>query len=195
MSRVVVINHITLDGVIQGPGRVDEDERDGFAHGGWAAAHMNDAALSAVYSRVAEGGGLRLLLGRFTYDDMLGYWNTQESEFKEGLNSAQKFVASRTAREPLPWPNSTHLRGDVASAVERLKHEPGADLTVMGSGELIQTLMRHELIDEYLLLIHPIVLGTGRRLFADGGPGAALRLVECSSTETGVLIATYVNIR
>jgi dihydrofolate reductase len=191
VSKVVVINHITLDGVVQGPGRVDEDTRDGFARGGWAAAHMDDAALSAVYGRVAEGGGLRLLLGRFTYDDMLGYWNTQQGAFKDGLNNAPKFVASRTAGEPLPWPNSTLLRGDVASAVEQLKREPGADLTVMGSGELIQTLMRHELIDEYLLLIHPVVLGAGRRLFADGGPQAALRLVESRSTEPGVLISTY----
>jgi len=191
VSKVVVINHITLDGVVQGPGRVDEDTRDGFARGGWAAAHMDDAVLSAVYGRVADGGGLRLLLGRFTYDDMLGYWNTQESAFKDGLNNAPKFVASRTAREPLPWPNSTLLRGDVASAVEQLKREPGADLTVMGSGDLIQTLMRHELIDEYLLLIHPVVLGTGRRLFADGGPPATLRLDESKGTETGVLISTY----
>jgi dihydrofolate reductase len=192
VSRVVVINHITLDGVVQGPGRAEEDTRGGFAHGGWAAAHMNDAAQSAVYGRVAEGGGLRLLLGRISYEGMLGYWNTQEGAFKDGLNSAPKFVVSRTLREPLTWPNSTLLHGDAADAVERLKREPGPDLTMMGSGDLIQTLMHHELIDEYLLLVHPVVLGTGRRLFADGGPPAALRLVESKSTETGVLIARYV---
>lgn len=191
MSKVVVINHITLDGVMQGPGRAEEDTRGGFEHGGWGSAHMDDAALSAVNGRVAAGGGLRLLLGRFSYEGMLRYWNTQESPFKEGLNNAPKYVASRTLSEPLPWPNSTLLRGDGAGAVAQLKQQPGPDLTVMGSGELIQTLMRHELIEEYLLLVHPIVLGKGRRLFADGSPLVALRLVDSSSTSKGVLIATY----
>ena len=191
MSKVVVINHVTLDGVMQSPGRAEEDARGGFSRGGWSSEHVDDAALSAVYARVAEGGGLRLLLGRFSYESMLGYWNTQESPFKEGLNNAPKYVASRTLSEPLPWPNSTLLRGDVADAVAQLKQEPGADLTVMGSGDLIQTLMRHDLIDEYLLLIHPVVLGTGRRLFADGGPPAEFRLVSSASTTKSVLITSF----
>jgi|SRR5207302_3764080 len=125
MSRIVVINHLTLDGVMQGPGRAEEDTRGEFAQGGWASAHADEAVLSAVYARVAEGGGLRLLLGRFSYEGMLGYWNTQESPFKDGLNNAPKYVASRTLREPLPWPNSTLLRGDVADAVGRLKTRAG----------------------------------------------------------------------
>jgi dihydrofolate reductase len=191
MSRVVVINHVTLDGVMQGPGRAEEDTRDRFTQGGWASAHADDEALSAVYARVAEGGGLRLLLGRFTYEDMLGYWNTQESPFKDALNNAPKYVASRTLREPLPWPNSTLLQGDVADAVAELKRQPGGDLQLMGSGGLIQTLVRHDLIDEFLLLIHPLVLGRGRRLFVEEGPPAHLRLVDSKPTTKGVLIATY----
>jgi dihydrofolate reductase len=107
------------------------------------------------------------------------------------LNSSPKYVASRTLREPLPWPNSTLLNGDVTSAVATLKQQPGKDLTVMGSGELIQTLMRHNLVDEYLLFIHPLVLGTGRRLFADGGPPASLNLVDSTVSTTGVVIATF----
>jgi dihydrofolate reductase len=122
---------------------------------------------------------------------MLSYWNTQDSPFKDMLNNAPKYVASRTRREPLPWPNSTLLKADVPDAVAQLRQPPGKDLNVMGSGELIQTLMRHDFIDEYLLLIHPLVLGTGRRLFADGGPPASLRLVDSTVSTTGVLIATY----
>jgi dihydrofolate reductase len=138
---------------------------------------------------MARSGGL--LLGRRSYEDMLGYWNTQDSPFKDVLNSAPKYVVSGTLREPLPWPNSMLLSGDVAEAVTQLRQQPGNDLNVMGSGELIQTLMRHGLIDEYLLLIHALVLGAGRRLFADGGPPASLRLVDSTVSTTGVLIATY----
>jgi dihydrofolate reductase len=189
MSRVVVINHLTLDGVMQAPGRREEDMRGGFARGGWAGPNVDEVVNAALGARMPRSRGL--LLGRRSYEDMLGYWNTQDSPFKDMLNSAPKFVASRTLREPLPWPNSTLLSGDVAEAVTQLKQPPGDDLNVMGSGELIQTLMRHGLIDEYLLLIHPLVLGTGRRLFADGGPPASLRLVDSTVSTTGVLIATY----
>ena len=114
-----------------------------------------------------------------------------DNPYTEALNASTKYVASRTLREPLPWPNSTLLHGYVAGAVAMLKVKPGTDLHVIGSGELIQTLMRHDLIDEYLLIIHPLVLGTGRRLFADSGPPAHLRLVESTTTTTGVIIATY----
>jgi dihydrofolate reductase len=191
MSRVVVINHLTLDGVMQAPGRPDEDTRDGFAHGGWSAPNVDDQLLAATYARVAESAGLRLLLGRRSYEAMLGYWNTQDSPFKDGLNNAPKYVASGTLRDPLPWPNSTLLDGDVPEAVAQLKRELTGDLHVMGSGELIQTLMRHDLIDEYLLFIHPLVLGSGRRMFADGSPPASLRLIDTTTTTRGVIIATY----
>jgi dihydrofolate reductase len=189
MSRVVVINHLTLDGVMQGPGRPDEDTRDGFDLGGWAGANVDDVVNAAVGARRPQSGGM--LLGRRSYEDMLGYWNTQDSPFKDMLNDAPKYVASRTLSEPLPWPNSTLLTGGVAESVAQLKQESGRDLNVMGSGELIQTLMRHDLVDEYLLLVHPLVLGSGRRLFADGGPPASLRLVDSTVSTTGVLIATY----
>jgi dihydrofolate reductase len=189
MRRVVVINHVTLDGVMQGPGRPDEDTRGGFEHGGWAAGNNDDVIGAALGERMAESGGL--LLGRRSYEDMLSYWNTQDSPFKDALNMAPKYVASRTLGEPLPWPNSTLLEGDVADAVAELKREPGKDLGIMGSGELIQSLMPAGLIDEYLLMIHPLVLASGRRLFPDGGGAQALRLVDSKTATTGVLIATY----
>jgi dihydrofolate reductase len=128
MSKVVVINHVTLDGVMQAPGRPEEDTRDGFTHGGWASPNADDQLVAATYARVEEGGGLQLLLGRRSYEGMLGYWNTQDSAFKEGLNNAPKYVASRTLREPLPWPNSTLLHSDVADAVTELKRELSGDL-------------------------------------------------------------------
>ncbi len=135
MSKVVVINHVTLDGVMQAPGRAEEDTRDGFTHGGWGNQNVDDQLVAATYARVEEGGGLQLLLGRRRYEGMLSYWNTQDSPFKEGLNNAHKYVASRTLGEPLPWPNSTLLRGDVGDAVTELKRKLSGDLTVMGSGE------------------------------------------------------------
>jgi dihydrofolate reductase len=190
MGRVLVINHLTLDGVMQAPGRPDEDTRGGFVHGGWSVPNVDDVMMNVVLgTRTPASGGL--LLGRRSYEEMLGHWNTQDSPFRDMLNNAPKYVASRTLREPLPWPNSTLLQGDVAAAVAQLKGRTDADLTVMGSGELIQTLIRHNLIDEYLLLIHPLVLGTGRRLFTDGGPSASLRLVDSKTSTTGVLITTY----
>jgi dihydrofolate reductase len=191
MSQVIVINSITLDGVMQGPGRREEDTRGGFTVGGWAASAMNDQVQAAVNKRVAEAGGLRLLLGRRSYESMLGYWNSQDHPFKDGLNNAVKYVVSTTLREPPPWPNTTVLSGDIAEAVSALKRQPNNDLVIMGSGELIQTLMRHDLIDEYMLIIHPRVLGTGRRLFPDGGAPASLQLVSTQPTSTGALIVVY----
>jgi dihydrofolate reductase len=191
VAKVIVMNHVTLDGVMQGPGRPDEDTRGGFTQGGWSARNMNDQVLGATNARVAASGGLQLLLGRRSYEDMLGYWNTTDSPFKQGLNNAPKYVASRTLAEPLAWPHSTLLRGNAADAVARLKRELSGDLCIMGSGELIQTLMRQELIDEYLLFVHPLVLGSGRRLFVDGGAPASLRLLEATPTSTGVVIARY----
>jgi dihydrofolate reductase len=189
MSRVVVINHLTLDGVMQAPGRPEEDIRSGFELGGWAGPNVDDVVTAAMGARMGRSGGL--LLGRRSYEDMLGYWNTQDSPFKDMLNSTPKYVASRTLREPLPWPDSTLLKAHGPDAVAQLRRQPGRDLNVMGSGELIETLMRHDLIDEYLLLIHPLVLGAGRRLFGDGGATVSLRLVDSRVSTTGVPIATY----
>ena len=133
-----------------------------------------------------------LLFGRRTYEDLLSHWNSvPDSPFAPGLNNARKFVASTTLQEPLPWPNSTLLRGDVGEAVAALKAEGDGELGIMGSGVLIESLLPLDLIDEYLLMIHPIVLGSGRRLFPDGGPPTMLELIGSETASTGVLIATY----
>ena len=187
MSKVVVFMNLTLDGVMQAPGRPDEDRRGGFEHGGWA---MPYATMEAAEESMAYTGAL--LLGRRTYEDFYAVWpNRTDNPFTAVLNNTQKYVASTTLEEPLPWSNSTLLKGDAAEAVARLKEELGKDLVILGSGELVQSLMRRNLVDEYVLLIHPLVLGSGRRLFADGGAFAALRLVGTKTTTTGVVIATY----
>jgi len=133
-----------------------------------------------------------LVLGRRTFEDFAAFWPKQtNSPFTAVLDDAQKYVASRTLKAPLSWRNSTLLDGDAADAVAKLKEQPGKDLVVLGSGDLVASLMRKGLIDEYLLMIHPLVLGTGRRLFAEGGPFTALRLERSVTTTTGVVIATY----
>jgi dihydrofolate reductase len=194
MGRIVVMNHVTLDGVMQGPGRADEDTRGGFTQGGWARRSQasDDAAGKAMGERMAAGGGLAgWLFGRLTYEGLLTYWNQRpDSPFGPMLNSAPKYVASTTAREPLPWPNSTLLHGDIAAAVGELKARSDGVLAIMGSGELIASLLAADLIDEYLLMIHPLVLGTGRRLFP-GGAHVPLRLAASDATAGGVVIATY----
>jgi dihydrofolate reductase len=190
MREITVFNSVTLDGVTQAPGRPDEDTRGGFANGGWAAPYM-DEVMGRVAAEGMAGPGA-LLLGRRTYEDFHGFWPHQtDNPFTEVLDNTRKYVASRTLREPLPWRNSTLLEGDAAEAVARLKEQPGEDLTVLGSGELVQSLRRCDLVDRYVLLIHPLVLGSGRRLFPDGGPASTLRLVGSVPTTTGVIIATY----
>ncbi len=187
MSKVVVLTNLTLDGVMQGPAGPDEDRRGGFAHGGWAAPY---AAMEATGNTFASAGAL--LFGRRTYENFYAVWPKQtNSPYTEFLNTIPKYVASTTLKEPLPWSNSTLLKGDAAQAVSQLKQQPGKDLLIMGSGELIQSLMRANLIDDYVLLIHPLVLGAGRRLFPEGGAAATLRLVATSTTDKGVVIATY----
>jgi dihydrofolate reductase len=190
MSRVVVVSSLTLDGVMQAPGRTDEDRRGGFSYGGWALPY-NDEIMGK-----AMGGGMTqtraLLLGRRTYEDFAGFWpKQQDNPFTEVLNSTQKYVASRTLAEPLPWRNSTLLSGDAADGVARLKAEPGGDIVVLGSGDLVQSLMRRDLVDQYSLLIHPLVLGSGRRLFTGDVALGAFRLTDSVTTTTGVVIATY----
>jgi len=188
--RVVVFMSVTLDGVIQAPARPDEDIRGGFEHGGWAVPYADEVMGKAAGEGMARPGSL--LLGRRTYEDFFTVWpNRTDNPYTEVLNKRTKYVASRTLQEPLPWKNSTLLKGDAAEAVARLKKQPSGDLMVLGSGELVQSLMRSNLIDEYILLIHPLVLGSGRRLFSDGGPPATLRLVDNKTTTTGVVIATY----
>jgi dihydrofolate reductase len=190
MRELTVFNSLTLDGVMQAPGRADEDTRGGFAHGGWATPYM-DEVMGRVAAEGMAGPGA-LLLGRRTYEDFHGFWpNQTDNPFTEVLDNTRKYVASTTLREPLGWRNSTLLGGNAAEAVARLKEQPGEDLTVLGSGELVQALRRRDLVDRYVLLVHPLVLGSGRRLFPEGGPSAELRLVDAVPTTTGVIIATY----
>jgi dihydrofolate reductase len=190
MSDVTMFTSLTLDGVMQAPGRPDEDRRGGFAHGGWAQPYNDPVMASVAAEGMANSGSL--LLGRRTYEDFYSFWPHQtDNPFTEVLDNARKYVASTTLAEPLPWRNSTLLKGDAAEAVAGLKQQPGKDLVVLGSGELSHSLMRRDLVDRYVLLIYPLVLGSGRRLFADGGVFAALRLVHARTTTTGVVIATY----
>jgi dihydrofolate reductase len=190
MANLTVINHVTLDGVMQAPARRDEDRRDGFEHGGWAVPYGDPVMAEFMGKGMARDGAL--LFGRRTYEDFASVWPQQEGNpISALLNERQKYVVSTTLREPLPWVNSILLQGDAASAVATLKEDAEENLAVLGSGELIHTLMRHDLVDEYVLTIHPLVLGTGRRLFADDGRRAALQLVESVTTTTGVVIAVY----
>jgi dihydrofolate reductase len=189
MRKVAVTEHLTLDGVMQAPGRPDEDTRGGFQHGGWAIPNNDEVMARVMGEGMAKGGSL--LFGRRTYEDFYGFWPHQkDNPFTDVLNDVEKFVASRTLTDPLPWNNSTLLKGDAAETVKELKEQPGEDIGVMGSGELVQSLIRHRLVDEYLLMIHPLVLGSGRRLFPEG-VHSSLRLVDSVTTTTGVVIATY----
>jgi dihydrofolate reductase len=189
MRRVVVTNNVSLDGVMQGPARPDEDTRGGFGRGGWAIPYGDPVMAEAMGERMAHGGDL--LLGRRTYEDFAAVWpGRTDNPFTAVLDASQKYVASRTLTEPLPWKNSTLLAGDAADAVAGLKQQGGPDLGVLGSGDLIQSLRRAGLIDEYVLLVFPLILGSGRRLFPDGVP-AELRLTSSITTTTGVMIASY----
>ena len=185
MSKVIVFTNLTLDGVMQAPARPDEDRRGGFEHGGWAAPY---AAMAQAGESMATINAL--LLGRRTYEDFFSFWPTQtDNPYTDVLDNTLKYVASRTLKEPLPWRNSTLLHGDAAEAVAKLKE--GDDLGVLGSGQLVRSLMQRGLVDEFVLMTHPLVLGTGRRLFADGGAFAELRLTDTTTTTTGVVIAKY----
>jgi dihydrofolate reductase len=188
--RIVVINHITLDGVMQAPGRPDEDSRGGFSHGGWAVPGDDEVMRHALAERMGKPDG-GLLLGRRSYEEMLASWNAQGGPYKDALNSAPKYVASTSSATSLPWPNSTLLHGDIPAAVADLKQNSAGDLVIMGSGRLISSLLPHGLIDEYLLMIHPLVLGSGQRLFDHDDHLAKLRLLSSTPSTTGVILATY----
>jgi dihydrofolate reductase len=182
------MTQLTLDGVMQGPGRPDEDTRDGFERGGWAVPHGDEAMVTTMGERM--GGDRAFLFGRRTYEDLLASRNAQGGPFKDALNNARNYVASSNPAARLEWPNSTLLHGDVPAAVADLKQSSGTKLVIMGSGVLIGSLMAANLIDEYLLMIHPLVLGTGRRLFPEGVQ-VPLRLADSLITSTGVVIASY----
>jgi dihydrofolate reductase len=193
MSKVIVVNHVTLDGVMQSPSGIDEDQRGDFDHGGWAAQYGDEVMGRFMGERIAAGADGAMLFGRWTYEKMAAFWpkQTDGNPFTPVLNARQKYVVSNTLSEPLPWENSTLLSGDAAAAVADLKASRDGDLVVLGSGRLIQSLLGADLIDEFVLTIHPLVLGSGQRLFPDGGAPAKLRLADTVTTTTGVVIATY----
>jgi dihydrofolate reductase len=192
MRKVSVTEFLSLDGVMQGPGAPDEDRSGGFAHGGWHLPYVDDDFMKAATEGMTETGGF--LFGRKTYEIMAAHWPSQPDSdpFAAVLNSLPKYVASRTLSEPLEWKGSSLLQGDVPAAVAELKEESGGALVAIGSGELVRTLWEHDLVDELQLMIDPIVLGSGKRLFPQEGPMRRLRLVNSSTTGTGMLITTYV---
>ena len=190
MSKIVAILSVTLDGVMQSPGRPDEDRRNGFDLGGWAAPYFDPVMAQKAAEGMAETRAL--LFGRRTYEDFYQVWPNQTGNpFTEPLNNTLKYVASRTLSEPLPWMNSTLLGGEAAGHAARLRAEPGGDIVILGSGELVRSLLPHGLIDEFILQIHPLVLGKGQRLFPASGLPFKLELVESRTTGTGVVIGTY----
>jgi dihydrofolate reductase len=175
MTKITVTNHLSLDGVMEAP----ED---------WASARQDDVMGAKLGEGMQRHGAL--LLGRRTYETFHAYWpKQQDNPITDLLNRRQKYVVSRTLEEPLPWENSTLVREDELGGI---KDRAGVDLSVLGSGDLLQTLMAQGLVDEYLLMIHPVVLGSGQRMFTDGGPPLNLKLAESITTTTGVVLATYV---
>lgn len=191
MRRISVSNNVTIDGVMQAPARPDEDPRGGFEHGGWATPYFDSVMAEEAGKGMAQGGAM--LFGRRTYEDFASVWPDMPADnmFAKVLNSAEKYVVSRTLEEPLAWEGSTLLGGDAPGAVAELKASDGPDLVILGSGELIRSLMPHDLIDEFRLLIHPLVLGSGRRLFEGERTFEKFELVDSKPTTTGVIIATY----
>lgn len=191
MGKVIAIEHLTLDGVMQGPGRADEDTRDGFRYGGWASRRQ-DPAMQEVMGR-AMSREWSLLAGRRTYEQFFDHWPKQASDpMAEALDRVRKYVVSTTLPEPLAWRNSTLLKGDAADAVSRLKSGLRENLVVFGSGVLVRSLLSRGVVDELVLLIHPLVLGAGRRLFADSATDlSAFHLTGSTTTGTGVIIGTY----
>ncbi len=190
MGRIIAFTSVTLDGVMQSPARPDEDTRGGFRHGGWAAGYADRMTQGLASEGSGRPGGI--LLGRWSYEELYRVWaHATDNPFTPIFNANPKYVVSRTLREPLPWQNSILLGGDGIRAVSDLRASFDGDLTIIGSGELIRSLLPHGLIDRFILLITPLVLGSGTRLFEPGTAHAELRLVESRTSTTGVIVATY----
>jgi dihydrofolate reductase len=190
MRKLVVIEFLSLDGVMQAPGDPNEDTEGGFRHGGWQRPYVDDVLGASAGEGMAETDAY--LFGRKTYEIMASYWPAAPSDdpFAGHLNSTRKYVASRTLKD-LTWQNSTLLQGDVATAVSEVKHQAGKNIAVLGSGGLVQTLLEHDLVDELSLTVSPIVLGSGKRLFRDAGRVHRWRLVDSTPTTTGSLMLIY----
>jgi dihydrofolate reductase len=187
MRKIIVLEHISLDGVIQAPGGPDEDTSGGFAHGGWIAPH-SDAVLGTLL-RKQMNLPFDLLLGRKTHDIWAPYWPHHGNGWP-GVNAATKYVASRTMTAG-EWQPSVFLNGDIAGKVAEIKQQPGPDLHVWGSGDLLQTLLEHDLVDAFWLMIYPITLGAGKRLFAAGTIPMAFKVTESNVTPNGVIVVNY----
>lgn len=190
MGRIIAVESVTLDGVMQAPGRLDEDARGGFAHGGWAVPYGDEVTGRAMGESMATTTAL--LFGRRTWEDFAAFWpkQTEPNPFTDRLNRTTKYVASTTLSEPLSWENSTLLAGELPHAVAALKSEVDGDIVILGSGALVRSLLPHDLIDEFLLLVHPLLLGSGQKLFPEGYEGS-LALVDSQTTTTGVVIGRY----
>jgi dihydrofolate reductase len=189
MRRLIVSTFLTLDGVMQAPGGPGEDDSGGFAHGGWSVNYWDD--MMGQVMGEATSKPFAMVLGRTTYDIMAAYWPTApEDTGAKVFNAATKYVASR-GHPTLDWSNSVLIEGDAAQGLAKLKQEDGPELQVHGSGNLIQTLLRDNLIDEFRLWVFPVVLGSGKRLFAEGTVPAGLKLVDSKVSTTGVVIGTY----
>jgi dihydrofolate reductase len=188
MRKLIATTFVTLDGVMQAPGGPTEDDRD-FAHGGWSVNFWDDH-MSAVMGEIL-GGSFAMVLGRRTYEIMAGFWPDAPPESgADGLNAATKYVASRTART-LSWAHSVQIQGEAVEGLQALKEQDGPELQIHGSGNLIQAVLPHDLIDEFVIWTFPVVVGPGRRLFGDGSVPAALELTDSSVSSTGVVIGRY----
>jgi dihydrofolate reductase len=190
MRKLVVGTFLTVDGVMQAPGGPDEDRDGGFEHGGWSVNYWDEVMGETIVGQTQQAGAL--LLGRKTYEIFAAHWPkvTGDDPIAAKLNSMPKYVASRTLNE-VAWNNSTLIRGGVAEAVGKLKEEAGGEIQVTGSSDLIQTLIKHDLVDAYHLWVFPVVLGGGKRLFGGGTVPGAMKLVETKTSSTGVAIQTY----
>jgi dihydrofolate reductase len=190
MRMLRVIEFLSLDGVMQAPGSPEEDTEGGFRHGGWQRPYFDEVLGASAAEGMAATDGY--LFGRKTYEKMAAYWPTapDDDPYAQHLNSAQKYVASRTLQD-VEWENSTLIKGDLAEEVAKLKEQPGKNIAVLGSGDLVQTLIEHDLVDEFFLAVFPIVLGSGKRLFREADEVSRLSLVASNTTGTGGLILTY----
>src|SRR6266851_1540098 len=188
MRKLIVLTFVTLDGVMQAPGGPEEDRSGGFTHGGWSVGYWDDQMGQMMAEFMVRP--FDLLLGRKTYEIFAAHWPHSTEPGADALNSARKHVASRTLRR-VEWNNSTLITGDVGKYVSELKNQSGPEIQVHGSGDLIQTLLKNDLVDEFHVWTFPVVLGSGKRLFADGAVPAGLKVDAVKTSTTGVVIATY----
>ena len=192
MRKLIVQEWMSLDGVVQAPGSPNEDKSGGFKHGGWHLPYFDDMSRNWVVENLTQAGGY--LFGRRTYENFAGHWpnaSAEEQVIAQPLNTRPKYVASTTLEEPLTWQNSTLLKGNVTKAVATLKQKDGDNLLVIGSAKLVQSLIDFDLVDEFRVMIDPLVVGGGKRIFGDDGALRPLRLVDSRVTTTGAILATY----